>query len=121
MENSKTNNYKIITLAIAVIGLLTGIILGARGGEAGPLLMLTIWFSTLITATFLMGIYSICKRLDIIINPKLNKTISKIETSNNKTNKEEKPIEKEETELPFEKSIEKKEKEEKEEEKFPWE
>ena len=109
MENSKTNNYKTITLVIAIIGLLTGIILGIRGGEAGPLLMLTIWFSTLITVTFLMGIYSICKRLDIIINPKLNKTISKIETSNNKTSKEEKSPEK-----PIEK-------EEKEEKKFPWE
>ena len=79
--------------------------------------MLTIWFTTLVTATFLMGIYSICKRLDVIINPKLNKTITKIETNNNKTNKEEKPIDNEETELPFEKSIKKEVKEEK----FPWE
>ena len=70
MKNSKVEIYKIITGFILIIGLILGLIAGTNSKS------IAVFFWTILSAiilvTFIMGIYSICKRLDILINPKLN-------------------------------------------------
>lgn len=116
MKNSKVEIYKIITGFILIIGLILGLIAGTNS-KSIAVFFLTI-LSAIILVTFIMGIYSICKRLDILINPKLNieKEIKK--EVNKETKEKQNNNENDKNELEWEKT---KEKETKDENKFSWE
>lgn len=116
MKNSKVAIYKIISIFMAAVGLILGLVSGIRSESITVFFWIII--STIILVTFIMGIYSICKRLDTIINPDLNIENELTEDSNEELAEESNNNQNDKNQLKWEKS---KEKETKEEDKFPWE
>lgn len=116
MKNSMVTIYKAISIFIAAIGFILGLISGISSESISVFFWIII--STIILVTFTMGIYSICKRLDTIINPNLNIENKSTEDSKEELTEEPNNNQNNENQLIWEKS---KQKENKEEDKFPWE
>lgn len=116
MKNSKVAIYKIISIFLAAAGFILGLVTGIRLENIAVFFWIVL--STIILVTFIMGIYSICKRLDTMINPNLNIENESKEDSNEEITEEPNNNQNDENQFKWEKSTEK---ENKEEDKFPWE
>ncbi len=69
-----TNAYLYIAITILIAGIIVGMILGSMSAEedvtAGFKIMFYIWILTALFDIFVLGIYSICHRLDLLIDKK---------------------------------------------------
>ncbi len=69
-----TNAYLYIAITIIIAGIIIGMILGSMSAEedvtAGFTIMFYIWILTALFDIFVFGIYSICHRLDLLIDKK---------------------------------------------------
>ena len=69
-----TDVYFCIAIIILVIGIIAGMIIGAASMSdnevSGILLMIYIWSLTGLLDIFIFAIYSICHRLDLLIDKK---------------------------------------------------
>ena len=115
-KNSKVAIYKIISIFLAAAGFILGLVTGIRLENIAVFFWIIL--STIILVTFIIGIYSICKRLDTMINPNLNIENESKEDSNEEITEEPNNNQNDENQFKWEKSTEK---ENKEEDKFPWE